>query len=221
MSTTGLSIWTAGDLALVGEQDFAGVEVDRRHRPLAEDKNVFVGESEIGVFLKERDRFGVRRGARLDAERNPRSVFRRHSADAFDMNLEERRFGNGADRVNSFGVVEVEARPLTARDDDDRDFSGAEVFLALGDRFERRNFVAGFDDGRGGRFRERRVGGAVEVAQIAQLERGRLFGAVGQRGGGRRVEAVFEEAVELGEVDLFDLFAQRVLLVGGQLVPKG
>ena len=136
------------------------------------------------------------------------------------MNLEERRVGNGSDRIDSLSVREVKARSLTACDDDKRDLALAKILFSRGDRLERRDFGGRFVELGRRRLGENGIGGTVVVAEIAEFESGWVFGSIGERRGGRRVVAVDKKLIETSEINTLNLTTQRLALFLRQLVPK-
>ena len=111
---------------------------------MAEDQNVFSGQTKIVVFLKEINRFLMGCWARLNTERQASVVFFAHRMDTFDVDLEQGRLREGANRVNPLGVRKVKTRALSARDYYDRDFVSAKKFFASLNGLQRGDFIRRF-----------------------------------------------------------------------------
>ena len=202
-------VGTSGDLPFFGQKHLAVVVADRGDGSLAEDQDVFVGEAEIFILFKERDRLFVGGGTGLNAEGDSRTILPRRRPDPLDVDLKEGDPRNGSDRIDPFGVGEIEAGSLPPRDDRRRQFAGAERLFPTSDRFVRIE-------------RASRIGGAISpLAQIAQAERGRFLGPVGQRRGLGGFPPAGVEFFDPGQIERADLIGEDAPVFRRKFVPEG
>ncbi len=123
------------------QQELARCRIDRRHRPLAEDVQVLCRQPEAVVGGKELDRLLVRRRAGHQIQRNPHAVPSRRGQHLLDVDLKQGAAGDGADRKHALGMVETQAGPLPAGDEDDADLPGRQGLVTPAAGFGKREPV--------------------------------------------------------------------------------
>ena len=124
--------WPSGLVAIRPgrfQQHAAAFGIDRGHRPLAENEQVVLGQSETLVGGEKRHGFVVRGGAGHQIERNPHAVAPRGGHDLLDVNLEERFVRDRPDGEHALRMIEAQPRPLSAGHENDAE-------LARGQRFD-------------------------------------------------------------------------------------
>ena len=123
------------------QQELARCRIDRRHRALAEDVQVFFGHPEAVMRGEETERLLVRRRTGHQVERYPHPVPLGRGQDLFDMNLKQGSAGDGADRKHALGMVKPQAGPLPSGDQDHADLPGRQGLMTPAAGFRRREPV--------------------------------------------------------------------------------
>ena len=185
------------------QQELARCRIDRRHRALAEDVQVFFGQPEAVLRGEESQRLLVRRRTGHQVERDPHPVPLGRGQDLFDMDLKQASAGNGADRKHALGMVKPQAGSLPSRDQDDADLPRRQGLLtpARASAGEKRFFDASSRKDDHGYCRRRSPQGQIaEIALVLPL----------------RIQLLDQR-----EIDAADLPGQRLALPGVQICPKG
>ena len=122
-------------LVFRGQQQLAGLRVDRRHRALAENNQVVFGKPEPLVLVEEIDLLVVRDGAGHHVDRHRRAVATGCGERLFQMDLQERRARHRSDRIHALGLVETEPAALPSGREQHANFAGRQRLLAASSGF--------------------------------------------------------------------------------------
>jgi hypothetical protein len=182
-----------------GQQQLAGLRVDRRHHALAEDPQFIFSQAEPIVLGEERDGLVMCRRTGHQVQRDRCAVPPRDRAEPFDQNLKQGPLRDRTERKHALGVLEPETRSLAAGNKNQSELPVAQSLLAASDRVCGRELV---------------------VRRIQSNRTGRLCLRRERRPIGRRVLA-FDELLDQLEIDGLELCRETRLLLGVEFVPKG
>ena len=121
-----MAVGAQGEAVRGVQQHLARRRVDRRHRPLAEDVQVFFRQAESVVPPEKRDGFLVGGRAGHQVQGNPRAVASARGDDLLDVDLKQRLSRHRPDRKHALGVVEPEPRRLPSGHEDHADLARRE-----------------------------------------------------------------------------------------------